>query len=133
MADTLLLTKQTHSLLRNFCIDPADYLQRRDIAKHLYQSLVLTELPKVSPQERIQACHVATLLTGGVAVEGEAVGGAAGDAAEDTSGGESDDAAAESNGAGVALEGSEVGTETSNVRAGHGSAGDGVLERLISN
>jgi hypothetical protein len=73
------------------------------------------------------------LLTGGVAVEGEAVGGAAGDAAEDARGGEGDDAVAESNGAGVALEGSEVGSETSNVRAGHGGAGDGVLEKLVSN
>lgn len=73
-----------------------------------------------------------SLLTGGVSVEGQAVGGAAGDTAEDARGGEGDDAVAESNGARVALEGGEVSTKTSNVRAGHGSTGDGVLEALVS-
>ena len=71
-------------------------------------------------------------LTRGVAVEGKAVGGAAGETGEDTSGGERDDAVAKLLGAGVALEGGEVGGETSNVGRGHGSTRDGVLlERLV--
>lgn len=60
-----------------------------------------------------------SLLTGRVAVEGEQVGGAAGDARDGVGGRELADAVAQGDGAGVALEGSEVGSEAGNVRRGH--------------
>ena len=57
-------------------------------------------------------------LTARVAVEGETVGGAAGDAGEDVGGGEVLDAVAQSDAAGEALEATEVGSKTGNVRRG---------------
>lgn len=66
-------------------------------------------------------------LTRGVTVEGQAVGSAAGETGDNTGGGEGDNAAAQGNGAGVALEGKEVGAETSDMGAGHGGTRDAVL------
>ena len=66
-------------------------------------------------------------LARGVAVEGEAVGGAAGEAAEGARDGAALDVVAELRGGLLALEGEEVGAEAGDVRGGHRGAGDGVL------
>lgn len=83
--------------------------------------------PFCRPISRSPRVLLVLRLTGRVTVEGEQVGGAAGDARDDVGGGELADAVAESDGAGVALEGGEVGTETGDVRRGHRSTRDGVL------
>lgn len=65
-------------------------------------------------------------LTGGVAVEGKAVGGARGKAGDEASLGKSNDAVGKGSGGLLALESKKVGSETGNVRGSHGSTRDGV-------
>lgn len=69
-------------------------------------------------------------LTGGVAVEGKAVLGAAGETGDHALGGESDEAGRESSRGDLALETQEVSSETSNVGRSHGGSRDGVLGAL---
>lgn len=66
-------------------------------------------------------------LTRGVAVEGKAVGGTAGQTGDDTSGSEGDDAVAQGLGTGEALKTSKVSSKTGDVGRSHGGARDGVL------
>lgn len=63
-----------------------------------------------------------------VAVEGQSVGGAAGEARESARDGVALDEAAERLGALLAVQGQEVGAEAGDVRGGHRGAGDGVLK-----
>lgn len=65
-------------------------------------------------------------LTGGVAVEDQAVGSARDQAGDGIGRGKGDDAVAESSRSAGALESEKVGSETSNVGSSHGSTGDGV-------
>jgi hypothetical protein len=69
----------------------------------------------------------ASRLSGGVAVEGEPVGGTAGETSDLAGGGKSNQAAAESSGGLLTLETEDVSSETSNVGSSHGGSRDGVL------
>ena len=75
---------------------------------------------------------VADRLTGGVSVEGEPVGGAAGETGDLAGLSKSNKAGAESSGGLLALKSKDVGGETSNVGGSHGGSGDGVLWMSVS-
>ena len=77
----------------------------------------------------IRVAAINHLLTAGVAVEGEQVGGAAGDAGDGVGGGQVPDAVAHGDAAGEAAEATEVSSQTSNVRRSHGGSADGVLSK----
>ena len=66
-------------------------------------------------------------LTGGVAVEGKVVDGARGNAADLALLSEGLDSGSESSGRLLALKRQEIGAEASNMRGGHASTRDGVL------
>lgn len=72
------------------------------------------------------------ISTTGVAVEGKQVDGTAGNARDGVLGSERLDTAAESARAARTLKSVEVGTETGDMRCGHGSSRDGVLQNTES-